>query len=431
VTDFIRDKLGKAWLWLTDTVFPAVIRGIDAVIGWLERNMPGIVAWITNAVLKLREWGQSVADFWNTYVAPKLVAAWDWIQTNVTLKLEAIRSWLAEKIPLASQGLSDFWNTTFGPALLTAWQWIVDNVYPKVLEVWNWLRVNLPVAAKRLSDNWNLVWAPAIHAAWQWIVVNVGPLVQDIVDWLVINIPVAVDVAIAKWDEMKVAFSEGASEWHTTTLPALLDIANALAVKLAPVVTIVSGVLAVLFSVFKTLMDWIVKVCWPAWVATANLISAVVGKAFQGLAWLWLNYLLPAAEALWKAIETFLLPFLEDVRDVIDDIGQFISPLVDWVNDLAEGIRNIGIPKALQQHSPSPLEKSLMGVKDQMLAINALGLPGFPSKAFSPVVAGPGASAMGSVGGATSNFNLTVNSSAPRESVIADYGLMRALARRR
>jgi hypothetical protein len=202
-------------------------------------------------------------------------------------------------------------------------------------------------------------------------------------------------------------------------------------VKLAPVVTIVSGVLAVLFSVFKTLMDWIVKVCWPAWVATANLISAVVGKAFQGLAWLWLNYLLPAAEALWKAIETFLLPFLEDVRDVIDDIGQFISPLVDWVNDLAEGIRNIGIPKALQQHSPSPLEKSLMGVKDQMLAINALGLPGFPSKAFSPVVAGPGASAMGSVGGATSNFNLTVNSSAPRESVIADYGLMRALARRR
>jgi hypothetical protein len=116
---------------------------------------------------------------------------------------------------------------------------------------------------------------------------------------------------------------------------------------------------------------------------------------------------------------------------MIDDGGKGIEPLVGWIHDLAEAIGNIGVPKALQQHSPSPLEKSLMGVRSQMEAINALGMPGFGGKGFSPVLAGPVSGAMAGSGGSNSNYNLTVNTSAPREQITADFGMMRALARRR
>lgn len=431
ITDYIKGKFGNAWTWLTEKVFPELIYRIDQVVNWLVMNVPPAIETVKRWADKVREWGQSLIDFWNTKVGPKLKTAWDWIVTNISPKVETVRVWLADKLTTAGATLSTYWNNTLGPALLTAWQWIVDNVGPKITDVQDWLEVNVPVATKHLIDYWQLTLAPALELAWVNIVAWVAPHVQDVIDWLEVAIPAATQTTIDKWNELKLAMAEGSSDWQKNTLPAIRELVTWLVEHLAPAITIAKNELEVFFAFLGLVNTFVTGILIPMWTALAKLLVSVVVKAFEALVFVWLEYVLPVIDKIWQAIRDFIVPWFEDWKKLIDDIALAISPLVGWIEGLAKAISNIGVPKALQQHSPSPLEKSLMGVRNQMLAINALGMPGFPSKSLSPVLAGPGGSAMLGGGSPTSNFNLTVNSSAPRESVVADYGLMKALARRR
>lgn len=431
LTDYIRRKAAGAWTWLAEVVFPAVVTAIDKVIDWIVKNMPKAIETVKEWAIKVREWAQKVADFWNNELGPRLKTAWQWIVDEVWPKVETVVGWLSTNIPLATQGLIDFWNNELGPRLKTAWQWIVDEVAPKVEIVRLWLADKITIASQTLMDFWNNDLGPSLLTAWQWIVDNVGPKVQDVIDWLQVKIPIAVDIAKVKWDELKLTMASGASEWQTTTLPAIRDIVEELGVKLSPILTIAKNNWEIMGATFKTVTDFIGKIMMPIWGALAKVGIALVVKALEGLVYIWLTYLLPAAETLSNIMTTALIPWFTEWRRLIDDLSIGLDPLVGWLEDLATNISNIGVPKALQQNSPSPLEKSLMGVRDQLVAINALGMPSFGGKNFSPVIAGPGAGAMAGGGGSNSSYNLTVNTSAPREQITADFGMMRALARRR
>jgi len=124
---------------------------------------------------------------------------------------------------------------------------------------------------------------------------------------------------------------------------------------------------------------------FPVLGAVANLIGAVLSVAFRALAAIWQNIVLPNLQKLWSWFQEKILPVLkvvaaylgEKLRPAFDWVGTAIGKVVDWINKLADRLRNISLPAWMTPGSPTPWELGLLGVGDALKILARSNLPTF------------------------------------------------------
>lgn len=136
----------------------------------------------------------------------------------------------------------------------------------------------------------------------------------------------------------------------------------------------------------------------PLFQALWRLLSVTLSKALEALKGLWQNVLLPAIKAVWQFIQDKLVPIFKTVARVVEDtlgpilkwlkekiidpvasafggIGDAISGVIGWINDLITKIQNFQLPSWLQPGSPTPFEIGLWGINRALKAVARSGLP--------------------------------------------------------
>lgn len=119
--------------------------------------------------------------------------------------------------------------------------------------------------------------------------------------------------------------------------------------------------------------------------ALANLIEAALEVALKALAGLITEVVVPALKSIWSTISEKLQPVLEWLRDkalppiegAFRGIGDAVRTVIGWINDLADKLRNITLPDWLTPGSPTPFELGLRGIASAMRDISASELPRF------------------------------------------------------
>jgi len=111
------------------------------------------------------------------------------------------------------------------------------------------------------------------------------------------------------------------------------------------------------------------------------------------------------------------------VKSTFDAIGNAISTVVGWISDLTEKLRNIELPDWMTPGSMTPLESGLLGIASAMRDISMFELPRLEA---SLEMSRRGNARAGQQ--QTSNFNLTVNTSAPFSGVNQDFQTMRSMS---
>jgi hypothetical protein len=279
--------------------------------------------------------------------------------------------------------LEEFWNNTAQPALS---------------QLQTWLQTNLPIAIQFLTDYWNTVLLPALQAFWAWANDVLFPLLTTFVEWLQTNIPLAIQFLT--------------DMWNNTLLPAL-----------------------------QAVWEFINNSVVPVWQALADLLNAAVSLAITAVVGLWNEQLWPALEKIWLLIQDKLMPIFDGVatklngpvsnaistfKGWIDDLWTSLgglegifSSVVGWIEEMTAALGNAKLPDWMTPGSPTPWEIGLRGVNSAFRELNTGAIPEFRQNM---------AAMNNNVSTRQTNLTLNMYSSAPRESVMQDFNLMRAVS---
>lgn len=207
--------------------------------------------------------------------------------------------------------------------------------------------------------------------------------------------------------------------WGTMTaaLTAALPAIGAVIVAISPVILIVGAIAAVvaLFAVawnknwfdiqgrtsavvgfLKGLFDDFVaglRIMWafiqdnilPIFQAWNNFIDSVFNYTLRVLGGIWETYILPPMQAVASFISDKLGPAFQWLKDKLIDplvdafsrLGDMITGVGDYFNNLAENINNLELPPWLTPGSPTPLEIGLVGIRESLRGLNQQELPAF------------------------------------------------------
>lgn len=204
-----------------------------------------------------------------------------------------------------------------------------------------------------------------------------------------------------------------------------------------------------LMPAMRRVWDFLNTYIFPVLEALNNVYLAAVGLAIRTLAGIWQNVLMPPLRQVADFIDRTVGPIFDRLRDKIGGVQNWvdwlirhgldpmwrsfagiiniIKPLVDWLNNLANRLSSMSIPSWARPGSPSPFEMSLRGIGKAMRDLSTQELPAFTAGLeLTPALAG----GLGGGGGMEvhNHYNLTVNTSAPREDIVSDFGIMKVLA---
>lgn len=162
--------LRKAWetdwggirTFLIDTWNNKIKPGLTELKKWLEVNIP-------IAIEKLR-------SFWEDVLRPALVSFWDWIEKTVFPLLDTLWNWLKETLPAAIQTLTDFWTNTLLPAIEGVWSFLTDDMMPIWLALADLLDATVGKAIEALTGLWQNILLPALEDIWEWISDKIIPI---------------------------------------------------------------------------------------------------------------------------------------------------------------------------------------------------------------------------------------------------------------
>jgi phage-related protein len=119
-----------------------------------------------------RDWGgmrTTITTWWNTDVAPILLA---------------VKAWLDEKIPAANLAMKTAWETAWTAiktAIDTAWSWMQTNVFPLLIAAMKLVGTTIDT----LKSDWDTAWTAiknAISTAWTFMQTDVFPLINTAID---------------------------------------------------------------------------------------------------------------------------------------------------------------------------------------------------------------------------------------------------------
>lgn len=366
----ITSGLGAAFTFLTDTAIPAllamwamiqpalqiagdfiigtVIPAIGTLATWLQEQLPGAIAVLT--------------EYWNTTLLPIFSALVDLWLTSLQPALSELAGWFAERLPPALSALAELWSTVLQPAIAIVAQFIAEQLIPRIGELVNWLRENLPIAIQTLSNFWTNTLQPAIATVYAFIVDSLIPTIQSLSN----------DV----FGTLNTKTAEVSSFWTGTLQPALN-------------------------SVWEFLNTYII----PIFTALGSVVIALVKKEIELLSALWTGVLQPALKTVWDFIDANIVPILSALVDTyIADLKIAIQALADlwtgtlqpalagvktslgfvadaaktvirWFGDLASAIDSIEIPAWLKGASPPPLADWLTFIGEAASAVAKQSLP--------------------------------------------------------
>jgi len=185
----------------------------------------------------------------------------------------------------------------------------------------------------------------ALKAAWSDFMVDVGTELLPMLTPLLTQFGAfarEVLPLVVEWVSTKlVPALEDFAEWVTgTVIPAITDMSTWVSGTLVPALT--------------DMWEWFEINILPAIVAVADVISAVLVKAFEALTGLWEKTIQPALEGLWI--------WFNDLLEPIDGVAGAIERVKDWLGELATKIRNLKLPDWMTPGSPTPFEKGLRGM---------------------------------------------------------------------
>lgn len=157
--------------------------------------------------------------------------------------------------------------------------------------------------------------------------------------------------------------------------------------------------------------------------AIGQVIGAVIMNAVRQWSAFLTNVLVPALSIFWEWIEQNILPTLQKfaawvadkVQPALEGIGRVIEKVIGWLGGLANSINNLKLPDWLTPGSPTPWEISLWGVGDALKNLARSEMPAFRSSLelqAQPVGLGGGQLALGAGGGVGGGavFNISVTS---------------------
>jgi len=124
---------------------------------------------------------------------------------------------------------------------------------------------------------------------------------------------------------------------------------------------------------------------FPILGALANLVGSVLSVVFRAWVGILQNVTIPMLQFLWQIFQDKVLPVIKTVAGWLADklgpafrgIGSAVSWVIDWINRLADKLRNIKLPAWMTPHSPTPWEMGLRGVSDAMQSLTRSQLPTF------------------------------------------------------
>lgn len=238
---------------------------------------------------------------------------------------------------LAVSFLRKAWETDWGGIrtwLTETWNNIIK---PALDQLRQWLEVNIPIAIEKLRSFWEDVLRPALEKFWAWIQSTVFPLLETLWNWLKENLPKAIQTLT--------------DFWSNTLYPAI-----------------------------EKIWKFLSKDMMPVWEALANLLDATVGKAIEALTGLWQNVLQPALESIWTWVKDKIIPIFDGWTSSMGGAQGIIEKIVDWINTLADRIRNFKLPDWLTPGSPTPFEIGLRGIADAMDELATKSMPAFSSQ---------------------------------------------------
>lgn len=328
VSDFIS---GTVVPIITGTVIPALQRFADFIGANLKPIMIGIGAVILAVVVP------ALVTFIATMIAAAapivaviavvaiLYKAWseNWggIQEKTQAVIEFLRphfdnlvAWLKEYIPVAIEAAKRFFVNVLVPAFNTVVAFVNTNVIPVLKQIFEWLKVNVPIAIAAATDFFNNKLVPALQATYDFITNTLIPIISKLVENYIKVLTNVVRLAGEMWTNVLVPAFEAAYKYVNDNV----------------------------IPVFKRIGDYLSVTFGPALKTISDFISDQWVKAF-GSATDSINPVEKAIKAVTKAIESAL----------------------NWIQRMIDKLDDIHIPPILQQHSPSPLEQSIISVAER------------------------------------------------------------------
>ncbi len=184
---------------------------------------------------------------------------------------------------------------------------------------------------------------------------------------------------------------------------------------------VLDGLLRAMKGIWSFLNEYI----FPVMGALINVWLAGAQLELRVLAGIWENILMPALRAAWRFIDAHILPIFEKLAGAIKGVVEKVQSLADWLNGLADRLRDLSIPDWLTPGSPTPFELGLKGISKAMRELATMRLPALQVALQAPQLTG---AATGGKAEVHHHYNLTINSQAKTESILADFQMMKALA---
>lgn len=278
---------------------------------------------------------QVLAGLWSDVLWPSLQNFGQLLTTVVLPLLNELSIWLRDNLPPAVQMVADFLTNILFPALNTVYTFIGTNVIPLIATLFTWLQTTIPAGIQTLANFWNTVLLPAINAVWAFIQNFLIPLFTALV-----NLHLAV---------LGLALRTLTSIWSTVLLPAITAVWTFIQNQLGPIFTwLDTMILTPLLQTLKNIGFFVLGALMPYMQNLAQVISGTVTSAFGTL-------------------ETVA----GNVRGALKSIGDAVSGVISWLNDLISTINSVSIPDWLEGHSPPPMANWFSDIGGAVGALNA------------------------------------------------------------
>jgi hypothetical protein len=335
---------------------------------------------------------------------------------------------IADSLDQAKEGLRAKLAELFAPLAgkLQEWEIMVRTLQVK----WAWL-------VYQIGDLWNIYVKPVIDDLVKLIppglLADIATMVGQIVGWsLAVGLLAGAFVLLVNpLTLLIVSMALTRVAWETDWLGIRTATDNAIN-DLGPKLEHFKNYYVYgLHTEWELLANYWTETLGPLFSSLAGLLTTVVSVAWQTV-WAdvqtligWLGTLtgtVDVASPLAKAFGWFKDNLLGPVATALEGIKSALERVTTWASNARRALLGIQSPPALTGNSPSPLERSLLGINAAFDQLNEKSLPSFTMQMRG---AGQAAEPVAN----TYNFNQTVNTQATQANVMRDFAFARVLAR--
>lgn len=429
---WLGDKLPKALAFLTNIWETYLKPALKSLWTWLSTNIP-------NAIKTLK-------GIWNGTLLPLFKSAWNYLTNTLIPKLQKMKDWYDKHIPGAIDVLKAKYDelSPKQKELITDLGLIVAGL---VAINQTPLKIVFPIASVVITPIATAIWgivtalgalvgnllftfipfqmlagivsyvgsgfftfSGLIHLIGSELAILLGPIsgvvtafgsVVGVAGTVISSVAGIIAIGallILGLGELKLAYQ---NNWF-----GIRDIMNSIWAKIKPILDAFWTWFSVTFpaaakllesawtSVIKPALDALMKV----FAGLAEVLNAVVLKAFEALTGFWQKVLLPVLQKVWDwlitnplfkslvdTINKDVMPALTVMWDALKSAYNNILPALkkgfegilsvldkfsDWLSTIADKIKNLKLPPWLTPGSPTPLELGIRGINDAMSEID-------------------------------------------------------------